>query len=289
MGYRRGMSWLRRFSLAACLLSASCQSDETDAGTDRADVSACAPLASQSERVTLGEVLGAGQSAEGIVYVVDRVEQSQRVLIAEGQELVLQQVAGTGESNDETGSLLSFALTGREPPLFVELWQGRDGTRRMGVLEGELPRGAKEFAIGEAGEELTLVSEAELSGYSLRAETLTPVVEYAARVAGERFLIVLRPEHLETYEQFRVFYGSLDYLAERRVDDVSRALDGGSTFIDFEVDGETAQASFPIESENDMFQRGAPSLTLGKSELAIDFLPEDAPPPDAQYYCSRGY
>jgi hypothetical protein len=96
---------------------------------------------------------------------------------------------------------------------------------------------------------------------------------------------VLRPQDFESYDEFRVFFGPAEKLSERVVDNVSRARDGGSTYIEFMVDGEVALASFPMEFENETFVRGEPSLTVDDDELSIELMAEGTAPADAAYYC----
>jgi len=280
------MGKLGVFGLLALLLSVGCQGGETTTDDEQAGVVACDPLATEHVSLELGRVLGAGKSADGTLYVIDHFGDSDRVFVSDGAELVLRNASGTGQVTEADGTLLSFWLEGT-PELHVQLWQGNDGTTRLGVLEGELPKGAKEFEIGAQGEELELVPPSDVADVKLRQDNIDTVVEYAASVAGERLLVVLRPEKLDSYEQFRVFFGALGHLQERSPSNVSRALDGGSTWINFDVDGQTAEATFPVVFENDVFARGTPTFTLGKSDVAIDLLPEGQAPDGAAYYCAK--
>ena len=131
------------------------------------------------------------------------------------------------------------------------------------------------------------MTTSDVSKLALRNDSVAQIVEYAASVADERLLVVIRPEKLDGYEQFRVFFGSLDHLQERKASNVVRAHDGGSTTIDFEVDGQAAVASFPVVFENDVFAHGAPSLTLGERDVAIELLSEGDAPEGAAYYCAK--
>jgi hypothetical protein len=58
-------------------------------------------------------------------------------------------------------------------------------------------------------------------------------------------LVVLRPEHDWNYENFRLFLGPSNNLEERQVTNATRALDGGSTWIMFQLSGHEATAFFP--------------------------------------------
>ncbi|HYP90529.1 MAG TPA: hypothetical protein VEQ59_20300, partial [Polyangiaceae bacterium] len=195
---------LGAFGLLAVALVAGCQGGETTTDDEQAGVVACDPLATEAVTLELGKVLGAGKSSDGTLYVIDEVEQRPRVFIADGDELVLRAASGTGQTSDADGELFSFSLDG-EPELHVQLWLGNDGSSRMGVLQGELPKGAKEFEIGAQGEELEPVAPGAVADLALRQDRIDVMVEYAATVSGDRLLVVLRPEKLDSYEQFRVF------------------------------------------------------------------------------------
>src|SRR6478609_7794919 len=187
------MGKLGVFGLLALLLSVGCQGGETTTDDEQAGVVACDPLATEAVTLELGKVLGAGKSSDGTLYVID-----------DGDELVLRAASGTGQTSDADGELFSFSLDG-EPELHVQLWLGNDGSSRMGVLQGELPKGAKEFEIGAQGEELEPVAPGAVADLALRQDRIDVMVEYAATVSGDRLLVVLRPEKLDSYEQFRVF------------------------------------------------------------------------------------
>ena len=65
---------------------------------------------------------------------------------------------------------------------------------------------------------------------------------------------------------------------------VSRALDGGSTQIDFSVNGDVAVAYFPVEFVDEKFTRGAPTLTIDDEGLDIE-LSDSAGAVEAGYFC----
>ena len=144
------MNRLWALGFVVMMLGAGCSGGETTTNPAQDGVVACEPLASVSVALELGQVLGAGKSSDGTLYVVDQTEQGQRVFVSDGDELVLQTVSGSGETVDGDGTLTSLWLD--DPERHVALWQGRDGTTRMAVLQGELPADAKAFEIGLAGE-----------------------------------------------------------------------------------------------------------------------------------------
>jgi hypothetical protein len=265
-----------RVLLLLAVSCAGCQGAQTTTNDDRQ----CEPLAAKSVPLELGLVLGAGKSTDGTLYVVDQSEQEKRVFVSEGDELVFHVASGTGETNSGDGRLLSFSFVDQSPELHVELWLGEDGSKRMGVLERELPRGAKEFEIGQVGEDLELVTEDDLRAFTARDDTVESFVEYAASVADDRFLVVIRPERYDS-SGYRVFFGPLEHLRERTVTILGQVR--SSTMVQFDVDGEVAAAAFPL-----VFSGSAePTLTLGGVEVDIELLPEGELPQGAAYFCSK--
>lgn len=227
-------------------------------------------------------MIGAGQAADGTVYVIDKNGTALRGFISDGGELYRQRVSGTGEVSDASGDTTLISLDERTPPLTLEVVVGADGTTRMGVAEGILK--TKTFVIGEQGEELALLSADDVAALPLHDYPGDIVVEYVAEVEGEKLLVVVRPRDLTGYEQFRVFFGTPARLEECPVQNVTRARDGGSTEIDFSVNGDEAVAYFPVEFVDEKFTRGAPTLTVDDVGLEIS-LSDSKSLAGAGYFC----
>lgn len=77
------------------------------------------------------------------------------------------------------------------------------------------------------------------------------VVEYFARIGNDR-LVVTRPAHDFTFDKdIRLFFGAPALVQERKILHFLRYRDGGSTQIDFELDGNTASVFFPNRLQPD--------------------------------------
>jgi len=246
--------------------------------------STCQPLSEETLAISLASVLGAGQDADGTIYVVDEAGSELRAFISEGGELYRQRVSGSGQVTSAAGLVTVVSLLELEPPLTLQVEEAADHAQRMGVFSG--PLDTKSFSIGEQGEELTLLTAPELQGVPLHNYPAEILVEYSAELTDGRWLVVLRPRDFDSYEQFRVFFGPPERLAERRLLDIARARDGGSTSLVFDVDGEQAHAEFPIELVDEQFVPGDPSLELGGTSLDLTLQAPAAGPDGASYFCS---
>lgn len=76
------------------------------------------------------------------------------------------------------------------------------------------------------------------------------MVEYFARVGDER-LVVTRPATDFMYSDFRLFFGAPGDVSERAIRDFERYKDGGSTQIEFDLDGADAKVFFPNKFVSD--------------------------------------
>jgi len=245
-------------------------------------VVACDPLAADAGEVALASILGAGESADGTTYVIDRKDRELRAFISEQGELYRQRVSGTGEGNTD-GSFVLVSLDEREPQLSLLINTDVDGNVRMGVAAG--PLATKTFVIGEEGEELTLLADDDVMALPIHNYPAEVVIEYSAELADGRRLLVLRPRDLRDYEEFRVFLGAADRLEERPLTSATRQRDGGTTELKFEVEGEPARAFFPIESTADGFTPGDPSLTIAGKAVGLTLTTTTQSPTGASYYC----
>lgn len=77
----------------------------------------------------------------------------------------------------------------------------------MGVYRGP-PLTMKTFEIGAQGDELALVGAETLSGLTVRDQPNVVLVEHDGRTNDGHRIVVTRPDHDWTYEDFRVFYGT---------------------------------------------------------------------------------
>jgi hypothetical protein len=257
--------------------SVGCQAE-----TETTSVAACDPLMADTASVTLGSVVGAGESADGTIYVVDRGDEELRAFISQEGELYRQRVSGTGEGNTD-GEFVLVSLNELDPTVALMVTTDSDGNVRMGVAFGPIP--TKTFVIGEQGEELTLLPDGDVKALPIHNYPAEIEVEYSAELADGRVLVVLRPRDFNDYSEFRVFFGPPDRLEERDLTSATRQRDGGTTDIEFEVNGQPAHAHFPVESTEDGFTPGEPSLTIDGESIDLSLTAPAQSPADASYYC----
>ena len=262
-------------------LCSGCHGDEAQLASV-----ACDPLKVEtSQELSLATVVGAGSDVDGTLYVLDEDRGELRAFISTAGELYRQRVSGSGQQNTEDGRLDIVSLLEGDEPLSLEVATAVDGTQRVGIFRGELA--TKTFVIGEQGEELAALDADAVNGLVVHDYPARVVVEYAATLSDERRLVVIRPRDFRAYEEFRVFFGPTEHLTERELLELSRARDGGSTSIAFDVDGQEAHASFPVEFVDDVFTAGAPELTIGDSELELTLQLPAQSPEGSRYYCRQ--
>ncbi len=246
-----------------------------------AALASCDPLVAPTADIELGSVLGAGQDSTGTIYVIDKSQDELRAFISADGELYRQRVSGSGESSGDV-AVTTLSLGEVDAPVTLQLEVSSDGTQRMGVFRGELK--TKTITIGEQGEELTLLGADDVRALAVHNYANDIIVEYRATLSDGRLLVVLRPRDFKDFLEFRVFFGTLERLDERQLTSAERALDGGSTFLEFDVDGQLASADFPVGFVDDQFTPGPPTLTLGKTKFDMT-LDTPASPEGASYYC----
>ena len=232
------------------------------------ETSACEPLVSVEAPIELGTVIGIGEAADRTVYLMDEVAPSTRVFVSNGGELRRMPVSGGGTITGEglETHLAIFEYGGAEFRMGVEV---RDGATRVAVG----PVGERSFeAVLADGEELTVLPETVLDDYVLRNLPGDVEIEYVASVeTGER-LVVIRPTEEWTIDDFRLFIGEPERLIERQVTSVVRARDGGSTWIRFDFQGESAEVSFPTPLAE---PPDPATLTTGTGTYAVELLPPE--------------
>ena len=256
--------------LTAALLGSGCPQDDDGPQSSRAAHTTPVPI-------KLGHVTAVGKATDGTLYVVDDNPEDpsdHRLFVSDDLTLVRREVSGSGESNEDGAQRLSLSVVGAKPfTLFVEI---RGTPTRMLVVSGPLQDKNLDISAHE-GDELEVVDASVLSGLRARNLPGDVVVEYSAKVESTRRLIVTRPEHDWSYEDFRVFFGESDRVEEQNVISVVRALDGGSTWIRFKLGAEDAEAFFPtrLQAPGEQAPTEPDTLEIGSKSLEIELLPMD--------------
>lgn len=246
----------------------------------------CDPFAPAPKPIALGTILGAGQSASGTIYVADQVNDStQRVFVSDAAGTLVRQRGGA--SGTGTGTNPDFWVFGADGPdatFVLEIDKYSTGLVRMGVLQGTLTD-RKQLVIGQDGEELTVLPASAVAGRAVRNLPGEVYVEYVATTPDGSYMVVTRPRDDWSYSDFRLFLGPTTHMVERRVSYVTRALDGGSTIIDFDLDGVKAEASFRVVLADGGlgFAPGPATMTASGTSTPLTRL--DTRPTGASYLC----
>ncbi len=269
------------------VLAAGCSGEAVDSsdgsGTNSAERVPCDPLSAQEQPITLSDILAVGETEDGTLFVVDNADEPEpRVFVSNGNELGRVRVLGSGGSGSSGVEEYMFTFEapgGGSWTLAIEI---RDGETRMAVVtEGDFEGRSFEEVLA-AGNELTVRDESALSGLEVRNLPGEIEVEYMARTEDGDQLVVTRPRDDWSYEDFRLFYGEGTTLTERAVSNVLRALDGGTTWITFELDGSEAEALFPASltepAEN-------PTLTVEENTVELTLLDPDTDVAGLSFRC----
>lgn len=257
----RRHTFQRRWTLAGVLAVAGCDSGEnSEDSSGTSGQEACDPFAERTRDIALERVIAAGREASGRIWLADENDRGPRVFAESPQGLQRLKVLGWGQGSDERGEQWMFSVRDdmRDMTLLIEQAPGE--TPRMGLIEGEV-EDDKGQDIDQA-DPLQVVDDT--AWQALNSVDLPGVVhiEYLATVADGRSLLVTRPEHDWSYEDFRLFLGTHATMREHTVTDVLRAKDGGSTQIFFVDDDDTpCIADFPWG--------GVPSLDEGGERSAM--------------------
>jgi hypothetical protein len=166
----------------------------------------------------------------------------------------------------------------------LKLETDASGPTAMGVLQDPSPD-IKTFTIGQQGSVLTLVPASQIANLLVANIPARTFIEYNATLSDGRALLVVRPSDDWTYQDFRVFFGATDHMAERPVGQVVRYTDGGSTTINFTIDGVAAVASFPVQLSPGGLVKGPATLTIGATQFPLTLAPTDSPPAGESYFC----
>jgi hypothetical protein len=254
--------------MTALLLAAGCQGD--DVGD-----TPCDPLEAQPQPIVLGEILGIGRDAAGTLYVADETASAsdERVFISEGDVLVRRRVLGGGSSNVSGVSVRTLTIEGPEP-LRLLIETGPSDTRM--ALSRTEERVQRIDDLGSDPELLEVLDEDALEGLELRNLPGDVEIEYLVETERGELLLVVRPagEELD-YEDFRLFFGPPSGLLEREVGSVRRQRDGGTTNILFRLNGDEADAFFPILFSDGGFEPGPPTLTVDGRSVPLTPVEHD--------------
>lgn len=236
----------------------------------------CDPLAAAQQPITLGMLIGAGVHADGTIYLLDKPGTEYRVFVGSGLDVRRKRVAGSSEFAIPGGRAVTVPVTEADPPFRLKVETTGD-TIRMGVLRGMT--NVRDFVIGQDGDLLTTLPLADVQALKLHNLGGGVFVEYAADSPDGRRLVVTRPEDDWSYEDFRLFLGPPERVEERKVDSVTRARDGGTTTIRFQLDGAAAEAFFPTPqnvTEPATLKHGGQTFTLtvtrGTPPTGLQFL-----------------
>jgi hypothetical protein len=283
------MSIARAVLLVPLLTLAACGSSQTDAvkggdgGRQPGGGGICDPFGADPSPIALGTVIAVGQDAAGAIYVVDQVGHEQHVFVSDASgALVRQRIAGSGQESGDTFDRYVLNVTDHEPPFVLQIDVPSGGAMRMGVVIGAL-KDSKTFVIGQQGEELTVLPATAIAGMPLVNLPGAIVLEYAASLPDGELLVVTRPRDDWDYTDFRVYLGNADAVTERRLTSATRALDGGSTHIVFDLDGQAADAYFPVVFADGGFAPGPATLTVAGNTRPLVRL--DIAPAGAVYVC----
>ena len=253
-----------------------------EGGPASSSLVSCDPFQPATKPITLTTVLGAGQDTDGTLYVVDQPQAgSERVFVSSGGTLQRQRIAGSGTESGGNGVMsYTFSISDHVPAFMLKLETNSSGPTAMGVLQGDLS--GKTFTIGQQGSVLTLVSASQVAALPVANIPAQTFIEYNATIPDGHALLVVRPRDDWTYQDFRVFFGTTDHMAERPADQVVRYHDGGSTTINFTIDGVAAVASFPVSLTG---VAAPPTLTIGAISFPLALGPTDSPPVGYTYSC----
>ena len=262
--------WPQELALALALAGCDAKNEQSQA---------CDPFDWSMRPVELRTILGVGRDASGTIYLADREDgESDRVFVSTDRELVRTGIEiELVDDDDPTGLRYLFTLE-TDPVVTLQILVPPAGPTRMGLVLGS---DYDFFVIGEEGEELETLEADAISGMPVRDFAGEIELEYAVRTEDERLLVVVRPQEQSDYADFRLFFGPPDAVDERIVESFVRELDGGTTTIEFELDGATATAYLPAE------QHGLP-WTLTIADETTELTRRDTVPDGVAFHCLPG-
>jgi hypothetical protein len=271
---------LLRITIASVVALGACSDDPSGQANAAASgaLSACDPLAADTQPAELGHVFAVGEAPDGTLYVVSGVASPSnvdRVFVSEGGALQRRRVSGTGDrgglSGDmditasyEDGATASRLVVKQRANVVVGIALVHDQGRSF---FDELPSNALQLKILDASKIRSLPLK------NLPAEVQ---IEFVASAADGSQLVLTRPRDDWSYEDFRLYFGRDDKLIERKIVNASR---GSNTYLTFLVDGAQYDAVFAsgLSPNTESTVRGAPS---GEQTLTLvhgtPSLPEGA-------------
>jgi hypothetical protein len=245
-------------------------------GEDSTTLERCTPLSTQaSAPIEFGEVVGIGRAEDGTLYAIDEEGSDLRVFVSDGD--VLQRYVVDGSGDLTMGDTTSVIVTVVDLDLSLKVAVDADGNVRMGALYQVT--GERDFEIGEQGEELEVLDASDIKDVPLRNLPGDITLEYWAGTEDGHLLLVTRPSNDWAYEDFRLFFGPSERIGERRVTNVLRERDGGTTTIEF-LAGGSVIAYFPSPLRD-----ADSTLSLGGEELTLTPLSSDPFASDLVFYC----
>jgi hypothetical protein len=233
----------------------------------------CEPMETVEHAVLRGELLAAGERADGTIFMVDEDPTEEdyadyRVFRTTEGRFVQLDVGGWGEGGD----MYMFEIYDGEEGPFSLVIESVDGEMRMSIHPSTDPGLNPEPSRGE-GEALTPLSEGDVADVEFAPNVETPELWMAGETNdGNVLVITCDPDWGCPYEG-RLFYGEPSELFEYPITDY-----GGScaeSMVWFDIDGVPGVLTLP----ND----GAPSLTVdGKS---VGFEERSDLDPGYAFYC----
>jgi hypothetical protein len=258
--------------------------------TDGGELEACDPVQAQAQPIELTALLGVGEDENGTLYVADEGDADSsgpRLFISEGNALYRKRVTGSGTSVGRGGDAdytLGFEDGSVTRHLVIEV---RAGEVSGMALAGDEDNEDRAFfaELGADAQLLTVLDGKGIANLAVHNLAGDVVIEYLAHTDGGDTLLVTRPDDDWSYEDFRVFYGADNALIERNASMVTRARDGGSTVIAFDVDGTEYSAHFPVVSGDMGFAPGPATLDIGSDTLSLTREPKTGAPSGFTYQC----
>jgi hypothetical protein len=227
----------RVLPLVLTLVATACSATSSSGGS--ASSGPCDPLAPPP--TSLSNVLGAGQDAQGTLYVADQPSglPTPRVFVSGGGKLVRQDVTGSGQSGGgKPGSAaeytLSFEPPGADASVARSLLLATQGGTASQMALG--PANSKSFIGGPGETPLKVVSDGTVT--SMPIVNLPGVVDYVADVSDGSVIVVTSPMDLASSADFHLSYGRPSAMQERKIVSFNQALSGYPT-IAFSVGSAT--------------------------------------------------
>jgi hypothetical protein len=231
----------------------------------------CDPLSFETGApIELATVLAAGRDSAGAVYVVDETDEGMELRAFSGSEMILTQNMVSGSFGMNGGNFESFGVTVDVLPrsylLLVEIEGDEVRMGRTFNTDGRLPA----IADLSPSELLEIIDPEALEGAEVRGAAGEVEIEYYASAPSGELFLVIKPPNSEGYDDFRLFYGQQDALRERELISVTRARDGGSTHLIFELDGREADAFFPVDIESGQVLPGELSVEQDEEVVPLE-------------------